>query len=53
MNAEPAENTAYDTSAENLTTLAEKLILMLRIRSIPVGMKLFEDVDEMKAIPGL
>ena len=53
MNAERKEGTAYDTSAENLKKLAERLILMLRIRSIPIGMKLFEDVDEMKSIPGL
>ena len=53
MNAEREEDTAYDTSAENLKKLAEQLILMLRIRSIPIGMKLFEDVDEMKGIPGL
>ena len=51
MNAEREEDTAYDTSAENLKKLAEELILMLRIRSIPIGMKLFEDVDEMKRIP--
>ena len=25
---------------------------MLRIHSIPIGMKLFEDVDEMMGIPG-
>ena len=53
MNAKCEEDTAYDTSAENLKKLAEELILMLRIRSIPIGMKLFEDVDEMKRIPGL
>ncbi len=53
MNAELGGETAYDINAENLKTFAEQLILMLRIRSIPIGMKLFENVDEMKTIPGL
>ncbi|MDE0943406.1 MAG: DUF169 domain-containing protein [Alphaproteobacteria bacterium] len=47
------ESTEYDVSAENLKALSGKLVELLRIRSIPIGMKLFEDADEMLAIPGL
>ena len=53
MDAKSGGNFGYDISAENLKRLAEELILLLRIRSIPIGMKLFENVDEMQAIPGL
>ena len=53
MDAKSGGNIDYDISAENLKRLAEELILLLRIRSIPIGMKLFENVDEMQAIPGL
>lgn len=42
-----------DTSAANLQALAAELIETLRIRTIPVGMKLYEDVEEMQAIKGL
>ena len=47
------EEYRYDVSAENLKKLAEKLILTLRIRSIPLGMKLFENADDMLKIEGL
>ena len=53
MDAKSGGKIGYDISAENLKRLAEELILLLRIRSIPIGMKLFENVDEMQAIPGL
>ncbi len=43
----------YDTSSANLKALADKLIDLLRIRTIPVGVKLYEDVAEMENIPGL
>lgn len=43
----------YDTSAENLAQLANKLIELLRIRTLPIGMKLFKDADEMMQIPGI
>jgi len=42
-----------DTSAENLSALSEKLISSLRIRTIPLAMKLYSDVDEMMAVPGV
>jgi len=51
MTAEAA--TDYDTSAENLKALAEQLIQTLRIRTIPIGMKLFADADEMMAVKGV
>ena len=47
------EEYRYDVSAENLKKLSEKLILTLRIRSIPLGMKLFENADDMLKIEGL
>jgi len=43
----------YDISAKNLQVLADKLIQLLRIRTLPIGMKLFEDAEEMKQIKGL
>ncbi len=48
-----AEADSYDVSAENLKVLVEKLNQLLRIRTIPIGMKLFEDVAEMEKIPGI
>ena len=43
----------YDVSAANLQALAGELIEALRIKTIPIGMKLFEDVADMKAIKGV
>jgi uncharacterized protein (DUF169 family) len=48
-----SETEDYDISATNLKALAGELIEALRIRTIPVGMKLFKDVEEMKQIKGL
>ncbi len=45
--------TTYVTSAANLKHLADRLIDLLRIRTIPIGMKLFEDPAAMDKIPGL
>ena len=42
-----------DTSAAHLKDLADELITSLRIRTLPIGMKLFEDADEMRAIKGV
>lgn len=36
-----------------LADLGELLVRLLHIRTLPVGMKLFEDVEEMRRIPGL
>jgi uncharacterized protein (DUF169 family) len=43
----------YDTSAANLQALGDKLLQLLRIRTMPIGMKLFEDAADMEKIQGL
>jgi uncharacterized protein (DUF169 family) len=45
--------TEYDTSAEALKQGAVKLLELLRIRTLPIGMKLFDSADEMMAIKGV
>jgi uncharacterized protein (DUF169 family) len=50
---EGATPPTYDTSATNLKALTDRLIDLLRIRTFPIGMKLFEDAAEMDKIPGL
>lgn len=47
----PVEPIAPDAKA--LVALAEQLSNLLRLRTFPIGMKLFEDVEEMARIPGL
>jgi len=39
--------------AKALAELAEQLSQLLRLRTLPIGMKLFADLDEMGKIPGL
>jgi hypothetical protein len=39
------------TSSLDLPAIAETLERLLRLRSIPFGMKLFESVDAMEAVP--
>lgn len=41
------------TDAATLATLATQLTDLLRLRTLPIGMKLFESVDAMAAVPGL
>jgi uncharacterized protein (DUF169 family) len=65
MTAEPfREGTAMDApveaeravaapGAEALARLAEQLTQLLRLRTFPIGMKLFESVEAMAAVPGL
>ena len=48
-----ANGDSYDTSAAALKGLAEKLRALLAIRTLPIGVKLFEDAGEMMAIPGV
>jgi len=38
---------------QELIDLSERLTNLLRLRTLPVGLKLFEDVEEMAKIPGL
>ena len=40
----------YDTSAENLKALALKLVELLKIRTLPVGLKHFEEVAEISEL---
>ncbi len=47
------KKSGYDTSAENLAALSEQLIQMLRIRTIPIGMKLFKNAKKMMEVPGI
>ncbi|MCG5238324.1 DUF169 domain-containing protein [Azospirillum doebereinerae] len=39
--------------AAQLGDLAQELTDLLRLRTLPIGMKLFEDADAMRAVPGL
>jgi uncharacterized protein (DUF169 family) len=43
----------YDVSAANLRTLADRLFQHLRIRTLPIGLKLYEDAAAMEGIQGL
>ena len=43
----------YDVSAAALARMAGKLRVLLAIRTLPIGLKLFEDVAEMMAVPGI
>lgn len=43
----------YDVSAAALREMAEKLRVLLAIRTLPIGLRLFEDVEAMMAIPGI
>jgi len=42
-----------ENSDVDVVGLAEKLVLLLKLRTLPIGMKLFEDVAEMERVPGL
>ncbi len=46
-----AENPAL--SAQDIAALTEQLSNLLRLRTLPVGMKLFEDLEAMDRVPGL
>ncbi len=38
---------------EELASLGGELVELLRIRTLPIGMKLFEDTEQMLALPGI
>jgi uncharacterized protein (DUF169 family) len=42
-----------DIAAQELEALGRELVDLLRIRTLPVGMKLFQDPEQMFAIPGI
>jgi uncharacterized protein (DUF169 family) len=46
-----AETQSLD--GRTIAELAEQLSQLLRLRTLPIGMKLFEDLDEMARLPGL
>ncbi len=48
--APTAEAKGYDVSAQNLKLLAGKLVELLRIRTLPIGMKLYRDRGEMMKV---
>ena len=52
MNDAPAAE-ARTPDAQSIAGLAEQLNQLLRLRTFPIGMKLFEDLDEMACVPGL
>ena len=48
-----AVSSAAPPGAEALAQLAERLTQLLRLRTFPIGMKLFESVEAMASVPGL
>jgi uncharacterized protein (DUF169 family) len=48
-----SDQSNYKVGARDLQELAAKLNDLLRIRTLPIGMKQFESLEEMNAIPGL
>ena len=42
-----------DFGAAEVKAAAERLSELLRLRTLPFGLKLFEDADEMMAVPGI
>src|SRR4051794_32039263 len=46
-----SETTAATTERIDWKEVSDKLQNLLRLRTLPVGMKLFETVEEMEAIP--
>ena len=52
MNDAP-EAAARPLDARALTDLAGQLVELLKLRTLPIGMKLFESADEFAKVPGL
>ena len=48
-----ANGEGYGASAAALREMADKLRVLLAIRTLPIGLKLFEDVGEMMAVRGI
>jgi uncharacterized protein (DUF169 family) len=49
----PTDATARPLDAKAIAELAEQLTALLRLRTLPIGMKLFEDLEAMARVPGL
>jgi len=45
--------TRTELDGKTIAELAEQLSTLLRLRTFPIGMKLFADLDEMAQVPGL
>jgi uncharacterized protein (DUF169 family) len=53
MNDSPAMVEPAQPDAKALAQMAEQLTQLLRLRTLPIGMKLFESLEEMENVPGL
>ena len=53
MNDAPTIAEAPPLDGKAIAELAEQLNQLLRLRTFPIGMKLFEDLDAMANVPGL
>src|SRR5258708_11683983 len=53
MNDAPALAEAPSLDGRAIAELSEQLNQLLRLRTFPIGMKLFEDLDAMANVPGL
>src|SRR5215475_10854629 len=53
MNDAPTMTEAPPLDGNAIAELAEQLNQLLRLRTFPIGMKLFEDLDAMANVPGL
>jgi uncharacterized protein (DUF169 family) len=53
MNDAPAVAEGPQLDAKSIAELAEHLTQLLRLRTFPIGMKLFEDLEAMANVPGL
>jgi hypothetical protein len=53
MNDAPTMTEAPPLDGKAIAELAEQLNQLLRLRTFPIGMKLFEDLDTMANVPGL
>src|SRR3954470_16579722 len=53
MNDVPTSVEAPALDGKAIAELAEQLNQLLRLRTFPIGMKLFEDLDEMTNVPSL
>jgi uncharacterized protein (DUF169 family) len=53
MNDAPTIADAPPLDAKAVASLAQQLTELLRLRTFPIGMKLFEDAEEMAKVPGL
>jgi len=51
--AEAARPATDALDGKAIAELAEQLSQLLRLRTLPIGMKLFEDLEEMARLPGL